>query len=61
MQKPTLKHVSAITRSIALLKSGLSDDLEKRFHKAIEHDMILMQQVKVMLLRMIENPTLPFV
>lgn len=60
MTKPTFKHVSAITRSIHLLQSGLDDELEKRFHKPIERDMILVKQVRAMLLKMIENPTLPF-
>lgn len=60
MTKPKMKHVSAITRSIHLLENGLSDDLEKRFHKAIERDLNLMNEVKDMLYVMIENPTLPF-
>lgn len=60
MTKPTQKHVSAIVRSVHLLESGLSDDLEKRFHKAIERDLNLMREVKQMLSQMIENPTLPF-
>jgi len=59
--KPKMKHVYAITRSQNLLKSGVDDVLEKRFHKAIERDLMLMTEVKTMLLSMIENPTLPFV
>lgn len=61
MTKPKVKHCSAITRSIHLLEHGLSDDLEKRFHKAIERDLELLKDVKDMLYVMIENPTLPFV
>lgn len=61
MTKPKVKHCSAITRSIHLLEHGLSDDLEKRFHKAIERDLELLKEVKEMLYVMIENPTLPFV
>lgn len=60
MIKPKMKHVSAITRSVNLLESGLADELVKRFHNAIERDLGLMREVKAMLFEMIENPTLPF-
>lgn len=60
MKKPTHNHCDAITRGIALLKSGLSEVFEARFKKALERDMLLMSEVKDMLRNIIENPTLPF-
>lgn len=60
MKKPTHNHCDAITRSIALLKSGLKEVFEARFKKALERDMLLMSEVKDMLRNIIENPTLPF-
>lgn len=60
MTKPCQKHLGAITRSQALLKSGLADVLEKRFHKEIQRDLILLGEVREMLFEVMANPTLPF-
>ena len=60
MIRPTRHHTNAITRCLMLLKSGLNDNLEKRFWKDIERDMDYLADVQNMLYEFMANPTLPF-
>lgn len=61
MTKPSTKHCSAIIRSIHLLEYGLNDELDKRFRKALDQDIILLSEAREILYQLINNPTLPFV
>lgn len=60
MTKPKQRHVSAVIRAQNLLETGINVDNNDKLKNSIATDIKLLGQVREMLYRMIENPTLPF-
>lgn len=61
MIKPTTKHTDVIIRAQKLFENAMNSAVEPKFKRALQRDIKLLTQVRGILYRVIDCPTLPFI